>query len=62
MNRDPGAIQALQSKGGGCVGEEKEEESTYVDLFDFLGDKLHLYLNRHEQKAKSASDIFKKLP
>ena len=54
--------QALQSHGGGWVGGEKEKESTYVNLFDFIRDKLELYLNRHERKAKSMTNGIKKLP
>lgn len=44
---EPGApSQALQSHGGGRVRGEKEEESTYVNLFDFIRDELELGLNR----------------
>lgn len=53
--------QALQSHGGEQVRGEKEEESTYANLFDFLRDKLALYLNRHEQKAKSMTNGIEKL-
>lgn len=53
--------QALQSHGEGQAGGEKEEESTYVNLSDFIKDKLELYLNRHEEKAKSMSNSIKKL-
>lgn len=53
--------QALQSHGGEQVRGEKEEESTYVNLFDFIRDKLALYLNRHEQKAKSMTNGIEKL-
>lgn len=54
--------QVLQSQGEGWVGGEEEEESTYVNLFHFIRDKLELYLNRHDQKAKSMTNGILKLP
>jgi len=46
---------------GELEGRKRRSQSMSICL-TFIRDKLELYLNRHEQKAKSMTNGIKKLP